>query len=134
MSRSSSSTRFRTLGGLAVATLFLVAQASTFTHRLLVQHVVCAEHGELVHAEKRAQAATGFERELREIPAVPDDHGHDHCLITLPRREDFAAAEAPSDGVIVRKLALPLEAIDRAGSAVTSLELLLLAPKSSPPA
>ncbi len=136
MRLSSSSSRRRVLGVIALATLFVAAQASSFTHRLLVQHAVCAEHGELVHLEgghAAALAASAVDREVSAAPSPTKDHDHEHCLVTLPRREDFFV-QVPAAVVVLRPISLPIFDRDWADCAVTSLELLLRAPKSSPPA
>jgi hypothetical protein len=136
VSPSKPSARRHALGGIALATLFVVAQASTFVHQLEVQHAICAEHGEIVHVEgggSNAAVEVGLDREVRSAPSVSQDHGHDHCLVTLPRREDFLD-QVPADGLIVRRAEPQPVVVDRAVVALTGIELLLLAPKSSPPA
>ena len=136
MSRSSFRSRRQALGGVALAVLFLVAQASSFTHRLFVQHKVCAEHGEIVHAEGATaalQLAAGEARELRAAPTEATDHGHDHCTLTLPRREDVLSP-APAFVWLGLQVSSAIAAVDESVVALNGIELLRLAPKSSPPA
>ena len=107
----------------------LVAQYGIVAHMGLVRHEVCVEHGELVERGPGAPAA----------PAVPHSlptADHDHCpLVANP-----AQAPAPSLAVVEVGVAPPL-CLDALPSTETpptvsrtSLALLAVAPKTSPPA
>lgn len=119
---------------VTLAVVFLAAQLSAFEHRLRVQHAVCAEHGEEIHVEaepSRAQTAAFDEVSPR---AVAPEHGHDHCSALLARREDLALVAGPvvalPEGRTIERAARPA----RVASASSSVALLRLAPKNSPPA
>lgn len=129
------SSRQSTFAGLALVALFVVGQASTVAHRLLVQHVSCPEHGESIHVDQREPPElirVGLGRELRDSRTAAMDHGHEHCLVSLSRRESVAEA-------VSGRLALPgagptCVRFDHSCESGSGLALLLLAPKSSPPA
>src|SRR5260370_10372865 len=86
-------------GNLAAATAFvaLLAQLSSIADLALFRHVVCPEHGELVHLEEEAVPAPG-------LAATPSNRGqvdasiqakaqwhadgtHAHCSLGAHRRE-----------------------------------------------
>ena len=118
-------------GAVAAVAFFasLVAQFGIVAHMGLVPHEICADHGELVEREAGAPAA----------PAVPHSlptADHDHCpLVANPGQ-----APAPSLAVVEVSVAPPLR-LEALSSSVTlptvsrtSLALLAVAPKTSPPA
>jgi hypothetical protein len=117
-------------------TLGLVALLSVELHYLLVQHVRCAEHGELVHAsgsEAGPGAALHTGHGVRVAPADADgaleDEHHDHCGVVTERAQ-------PARGVIA--VLLPLTeprgaTISETVGVRASVDVVLLAPKTSPP-
>ncbi len=118
---------------IALAAVFLTAQLSAFQHRLEVQHAVCAEHGEQIHAEGSSpEAAHTDDAVTASTPAF--DHGHDHCFAFLARREALAPASVPTialpEGPAVERPAIAEGAV----GALSPVAVLRLAPKSSPPA
>lgn len=137
----------------ALSALFLAAQLGSAAHFLAVRHGVCPEHGELVHLEpgEGATHVSAVEAALgaRAIAAADADAGpgldragarakveaDEHCpTAAAPRREEHALAAVaagvapPPHRAVVRTSRGQVEAGAR------SLELLRLAPKSSPPA
>jgi hypothetical protein len=119
-----------------LATVALVGQVTSFAHLVLVRHVRCAEHGELVELGKvnaAAPAATSRQRSSTIAADGSDDgHGHDHCLIA-PMRRDRAALGTPASFDSVH-----VDAYGTIGVAVASeipppIALIILAPKNSPP-
>ena len=63
---------------LSLGLLCLMSYASSTMHLLLVEHVHCAEHGKLAHAD--------------------EDHGHDHSIVTtsVSKAEDRIRASNPT--------------------------------------
>jgi hypothetical protein len=123
----------------AVAWLCLGTQLSAVTHFLIVEHVQCAEHGELIHAHE--QHHEGDESAYRDAPPASqhftpsgkaDDHGHDHCLVSSERRESAVPASAPAT--------LASTSVHAAFFPQSFAELVFVervyafAPKTSPPA
>ncbi len=116
---------------LALALVALIAQASGFTHYVLVRHATCPEHGELVHATEGSPATHADEAPGLRASASGAD-GHDHCVFSCLRRERTALGE------LGRAVPLPLSAEHGAGfehdaPPPPSIALFLLAPKNSPP-
>ncbi len=119
-------------GGVVAAIAFVASVAAQFgivAHMGLVRHEVCAEHGELVERGSGAPAA----------PAVPHSlptADHDHCPLAA------APGQAPTPSLTVVDVggAPPLcfEALPSSVTpptvSLTSLALLAVAPKTSPPA
>jgi hypothetical protein len=118
--------------GVALALLFLGGQLSGLTHQLLVRHVTCAEHGELIHADERvAHSAPVQGPAVSEAEAGPA-HQHEHCLASVSRREKLIPAVSVS---ALPSLAPPrfVAFVAPGQGALCRLSLLRLAPKSSPP-
>lgn len=78
-----------------VGLLCLFGQFSSALHMVLVEHVRCAEHGELVHVDGDQHADHDGTAHRERSPGGPaisssstdSDHGHDHCLICSERRK-----------------------------------------------
>ena len=125
--------------GIALATLFVATQLTGLTHLIMVRHVTCPDHGELVHSEGPTLASPGDAlrtppgTSYRAAPRQADSHGHDHCLVSLSRREQLSAPVATTTLTIAYPW--PESApVERVGSRAAGAALLRLAPKSSPPA
>jgi hypothetical protein len=119
-----------------LAVVALAGQLSSFAHLVLVRHVTCAEHGEMVEVgnEQDLVATTANEEAPAAVAATSpaDAHGHDHCLIVPMRREHAALGTAGSFD------SAHLDAYGTIGHGGDSLisppiALILLAPKNSPP-
>ncbi len=109
-------------------------------HMLLVRHVACSEHGELVHAGS-ARAEPPPVRRVREGSAPEADadidpaesHCHDHCWVAAHRQTGIVRHGAPS---MLPSLAPCLEAqalVEPVVLRPPAFALYLLAPKNSPP-
>ena len=128
----------RNVLSLALAATFLAAQLLSFSHLLLVQHVTCPEHGELIHIEEAppvgVQDLSVAQTAVPEVrrAAVAAGHDHEHCLLIASRR-NAVVGQPPEQVPAVGSVALLIAGVPRSPSE-TSVELLLLAPKSSPPA
>jgi hypothetical protein len=122
----------RLAAGLA-ALLLVGGQGLSALHHALVAHRVCAEHGEWIHgAEHAADGATSAARSREVRAADGAGESHEHCAV-LGRVDGHRAAVAP--GVAV---AAPPD-VPAAPPAVVARSpwpgaLLLIAPKTSPPA
>jgi hypothetical protein len=119
----------------ALATLALVGQLASFAHLVLVRHVTCAEHGELIEVGREHAVAVVTPHAAGAgiaSAATGETHGHDHCLLA-PMRRDRVALGAPN--------ALDCEHVDAYGTigrvvarqVPPPIAVILLAPKSSPP-
>jgi hypothetical protein len=118
-----------------LAAVALVGQVASFAHLVLVRHVTCAEHGELIEVgHERTIVATVAHKNVAAVNATSprEVHGHDHCLLA-PLRRDRAALGAPTS-----LDALHVDAYGTIGHVANReipppIAVLLLAPKSSPP-
>jgi len=120
----------------ALAAMFLASQVSSFTHDLLFTHVTCLEHGERIHANEALSSPAPAPGDSPEVTAASTDAsgpGHEHCLATAARREESGVPPARQvEELAPGKPTVALAAVDVAGG--TSVALLRLAPKGSPPA
>ncbi len=118
---------------LALTLLFAVGQLAGFAHLVLVPHVTCPEHGELMHAEAAPAAPTLAGGPARAwLNRGARAHGHDHCLAFSSRREDVLAAAGPAAPEV--QAPAPHSAPPARTPFAPPLALLRLAPKGSPPA
>lgn len=121
-----------------MALVAMLAQVGSYAHLATSAHVTC-EHGELVEAghvpatTARLAALASFDRpaEARIGVALASGHGHEHCAAS-PHRRDRAGHELPR---AVRVAAAPIVATLAPALVVrtASIDLIRLAPKSSPP-
>lgn len=136
-------TRRRSLGlshlvaGLASVLLALGADLAGGLHLATVQHVVCPVHGELLHEAGSDHAAHAIEAGtvqdgLARVAPEQDEETHEVCDGVVTVREEQPGLTGPSPQ------ALPL--MQRTGTqtpfsthALSSVPLLRLAPKQSPP-
>ncbi|MFI5308774.1 MAG: hypothetical protein ACHQ53_15560 [Polyangiales bacterium] len=121
------------------ALLTLSGQASSLGHLLLVRHVVCAEHGELLHGDEVAQGAAGARHTSLEdaaraalrqdVTALPE-HAHTHCAVVASRKSAIVAAGAARALSAIAGVTPPSP---RGAIPLRARAILLFAPKSSPP-
>ena len=106
-------------------------------HLLHARHVLCPEHGELVHRaaaapapDAEAAASHGAQPAAITVAAIAG-HGHEHCISFWARRE---LAGPPLRAIIelTPPPALAARPIDAPGLGGRSV-LLSFAPKTSPP-
>jgi len=119
-----------------LATLALAGQVTSFAHLVLVRHVTCAEHGELVEVGRdHASAKPTEQRHATNVvtaASTADVHGHDHCLIA-PMRRDRIAAGAPASFDSIHIDAYRTIGVIAADEIAPPIAVILLAPKNSPP-
>jgi hypothetical protein len=114
----------------------LFAQGSQAGHMLLVEHVVCAEHGELVHGDEhhglQVFEASSREPSLRSQAGDEAAHAHEHCG-TLTERRDTVSASSQAQLAFDRS---DLGVVESSGAAAPKSpeNPLRFAPKASPPA
>lgn len=126
----------RTTAALA-AGLLLVAQLASLAHLAAVPHARCAEHDELVELDGAVGPVAAREVSAGSslAAAAPSStvHGHEHCLFGPQQR-----ARALGEGCFATSIAPansgPPAAASDSGHTAPQVALLLLAPKSSPPA
>lgn len=105
-----------------------------------VAHVLCAEHGQLVHADRASvitEEPSGAPSANGGNATSPDEH--DHCLLGIAQPGEAHIASARCDvldgdrpGVTAP---MPVRAPPNARVPLKApIALLLLSPKSSPPA
>ena len=126
-----------------VAVICFLGQVSNVAHFWLVQHVVCAEHGELIHTDKVAHAqpagndlvdkeSTDSVRAGTESSDSAEDD-HDHCLAVSERRKSCTVApttwKPPSPPLVEEAVSIAASPLR-----VSLIPDLQLAPKTSPPA
>ena len=124
-----------------VAWLLVVGDVLGFAHQAAEAHAVCAEHGELVHADATHGESIA---ELREIVAHPEvssapglphegEHGlADHCRACAAAHDPATVAVA--DRVHERVLAIAAPRIEAPLAAdVPRPAVYRAAPKTSPP-
>jgi hypothetical protein len=132
------STVWRRVSVAAVSAFCAFATLGNTAHFALVQHVACAQHGDLVHADEThpGSTASAAERGARsDSPAFgqgPDavEGSHEHCVAQLKRREEVGV---PSGAFVLDRAQLePSHALEAEGVS-SSIAVLRLAPKASPP-
>lgn len=126
---------------LAFSTLLLVSHVARAGHLLLVAHERCAEHGELVHGDDEhggtssdTTARVGDAEREEAAPALGAERapeGHDHCDALAIEHDPQPLAVAVDDVRLLDGYLLPWSL--RPGVNDAAVELLLLAPKNSPP-
>lgn len=125
---------------LLVLLLSLVAQGSSFVHFFLIEHAVCPQHGELIHADEaghhplHASTAPDTGHTAAQPAAAEAAHAHDHCAVVSDRRERWACLASLGSVASPPEVEMLAAVRVRTSSCVPAVPLLLLAPKSSPPA
>ncbi|MDB4964618.1 MAG: hypothetical protein JWN44_307 [Myxococcales bacterium] len=115
----------------------MAGQVAGYAHLAFAAHVRCAEHGELVEAgpSLSATATTPVTRTAKagtSIAAADEaGHGHDHCA-AAPHRRDRAVHSFVR--TFIAGAALPfLARVTTQVGPPRAIQLILLAPKNSPP-
>jgi hypothetical protein len=117
-----------------VALACVAGQLGAVGHFALTPHERCAIHGDLVHAgEDHAHAAASRPDAVAVLPLDADEHprAHEHCAI-LAVRQGLASTLRGEVAADVPAVAGGVEPLRTTRPA--PIALLLLAPKSSPPA
>jgi hypothetical protein len=125
---------------VVLAGLCLASQLSGLAHLAMVPHVACAEHGELVEPGhgglgSRSVLPVGAPARVQVWPAeagLSPRHGHDHCLLAAWRRSPATLSVRPAS-VEARPTEGPVAGRERRAPTASTLAVLAVAPKSSPP-
>ena len=117
--------------------LGLFLQGSSAGHMLLVQHTRCAEHGELVHSRDAHQHPAGEHSHadagaVHEMPGPGSDEAHDHCALSVDRRDAIVSICAPVCST--QSFETPHAFGPNEAFGVARATRFRIAPKNSPPA
>jgi hypothetical protein len=121
---------------LGVAAL-LLSDVWRLPHLLFSRHVVCREHGELVHQhEEAASRAPGepIAEIARASTADPALHGHEHCSTLATSARGVAVVLAPQGQISLLAAEAGRELASFDADAARPLTVLVYAPKQGPPA
>jgi hypothetical protein len=126
------------MAGMLIA-LCLFAEASSWLHLVIVRHVVCADHGQLVEVSEGTEHALhpsstrepSDEAGVEQGDAVSPAHRDHHCgfLAALRTREPVPAATVAPVQAALEQVPAPAPTF----VALRASLLILLAPKASPP-
>ncbi len=110
----------------------VVAQLTTALHFALISHEVCADHGELVHGSPGVRHLRSRAHETVATTGAAQTE-HEHCPLLSRRLERTAVLDVP--GVRLPDVACTFVSgvVHASGRLPTRSELLLSAPKQSPP-
>jgi len=116
------------------ALAFALASLLGVIHEATTRHVVCAAHGELIHADAPTKAAKppagGAVASGRTAAST---HGDDHCALASAMRQSRVTPRAPALAPVVAP-ADDIVAVVPAGAPRADTSLYRTAPKTSPPA
>jgi hypothetical protein len=120
--------------------LVLNATIGASLHFAVVQHAVCAEHGETVHVDSEAMAdALEEARHGHRHAGIDDglpggaDGSHEHCAAIMVTREDIVISDVSGASITLDVLPAPRLEVRTDVTSPRGPPLLLLAPKTSPP-
>jgi len=116
-----------------MALVYLFSYLGTFVHMLEEEHVVCVEHGHMVHADDVHE--TDIESELTSVKSIPSHDDHHHCAEAfvfnsqriLGDRVEIAPAE------YTELATLEILHVLTPGARGPTMAVLAYAPKTSPP-
>lgn len=125
----------RQIAATAAVLLLVASPLAEALHAVLVPHAICAEHGEVVHAHGASSASAQPDGAVPSIDAdaTAQESSHGHCTIIAERSRQIAPPNASEAWLLPALRAQAEPFVTRAARASTSLELTLLAPKTSPP-
>jgi hypothetical protein len=106
-------------------------------HLLLSRHVVCGEHGELVHDHDGAAAPAphgASSGAARAEPGTPRAHAHEHCSVLATGARGTAVVSLPQAEPAREAAAAEVNLSFAAFASASPLSVLSYAPKTSPPA
>jgi hypothetical protein len=120
----------------ALAALLLVGSSlGQAAHLAVVEHAICAEHGDLLHAADSHAATAGPADHDDEGGSTPEQGGdHEHCQLLARNQGEQALPVASADGALL-PFAVPalVELAPSVARARPAQAPLSLAPKTSPP-
>jgi hypothetical protein len=116
----------------AAAWLVAVTHLATALHFALISHHYCAAHGELVHGASVMPRPAHADPGTAALPGGEQDND-DHCPVLSRRVEHAAVIAARGDRLSQAPVERTVAGSERDGSVASRSELLLAAPKQSPP-
>lgn len=126
----------RRLMGAGTLALFIAAQAGALWHEATERHAICAEHGDVVELSgdgSHAPAADTHPVPILAADAALAEADHGHCELFL-RRTDSSALSRQPVATLAPVSELSVAAVVIRSAPASTVDLLRLAPKSSPPA
>jgi hypothetical protein len=113
-------------------------------HFWMVQHVVCTEHGDLVHASEAVGPVQPAVREIVDSQQADSvsastegssaiDDNHDCCMALTERRKSSPVARTSWDVPPPPPARVALTTVEGASPLASQVPFLRLAPKTSPP-
>ena len=136
--------RARWPGMYAISFLLLTVQLMSVGHQLLVSHITCPEHGDIIHVGQSHEASHGqrvagkealdHPSQLSIVGTAPrSDSDHDHCLICTITHDRFALFPPVSQRLASIEVVASISPYANAGP-FAPVDLIALSPKNSPPA
>lgn len=123
----------RVLAALA-ALLLMGTSVGQAAHLAVVQHAICAEHGDLHHAAEAHADTNAHAEHDDEGGSAPEQGGeHDHCQLLGRHQGEQALPVAPSNSEIVSVARPAFVELATSFEARPAQAPLSLAPKTSPP-
>jgi hypothetical protein len=124
------------LFGALAAWLIAGTHLATSLHFTLVSHQICAAHGEVEHADTAHAAHTTHSHGAAQpgYRGAGEEVEHHQCGLLGAPREDVAVAPPARHGVAPAALLCVATVASAAAPAPERADLLLVAPKQSPPA
>lgn len=120
-----------------VASIYVIGHLGAFLHTTLERHVVCAEHGHLLHADEATDADhVEQSEEADQWRAMASHHGeHEHCSAWSVLKP---MAKRTAGVWLVGEAPFRVDTVLEASVASTPIRgptvaIFLLAPKTSPP-
>jgi hypothetical protein len=132
--RKATSAALRSLA-LLVATLLAASSLGQIAHLLVVQHTICAEHGELLELSSDGghSAATQVEDEHSPTSTSSEEAtSHEHCEILASAQRQTPLPVAAVIGLVPAAAGAAREVLP-VSSVRLMLPALVVAPKTSPP-
>ncbi len=127
----------------ATGLLLLAAQILSLGHLMVVRHVTCPEHGDIIHAGQPHEASHALpsDDDAEDASSRPCIEGtgpraegvHDHCFICTSTHERFALLPPARQATSSIEAARPIPLSSESGP-FTTVDLIVLSPKNSPPA
>ncbi len=141
MAKQDNSARPRLRGLRTISQILLAVQVLSFGHLLLVHHVTCPEHGDIIHVAPSTAAASarGDSIPVSTLPALAAegrqlvDGDHEACVICIDTSRRYALLPLAISTPVHRSIAVALVSHSRTAS-LAPFDLILLSPKNSPPA
>lgn len=125
-------------GAALTALAYVLGWSLVFAHNVTEQHVVCLEHGDLVHASEdghdHASTEVTAEVDHHSVDAYPTHEDHEHCAIGPFLRDDDVTVTGGTTAVaavVDVEWSEPLELAQ--WPRPPPISALTLAPKTSPP-